>query len=72
MSEQRNLDLRLKYHWAAVIGDDGEPYTFPSPLGFRIRSDWARPAVYRWTVTVLGKVDAVHIGETDDLSRRIY
>ena len=72
MAELKTLELRLNFGWAPVLGDDDEPYTFPSPLGFRIRSDWAKPAIYRWTVTIGGRVDAVHIGEADDLSRRIY
>ena len=45
---------------------------FRTPLGFRIRADWAKPAIYRWTIKIGDRIDAVHIGEADDLSRRIY
>ena len=72
MPDAQSLTLNLEYAWTPVLDDNDQPYTFPSPLGFRIRGEWARPAVYRWAIKIGNKIDSVHIGEADDLSRRIY
>src|SRR5437667_1039497 len=72
MPELHSLNITLDYEWTPVLDDSDQPYTFPSPLGFRIRADWAKPAIYRWTIKIGDRIDAVHIGEADDLSRRIY
>ena len=72
MPDAQSLTLSLEYAWTPVLDDNDQPYTFPSPLGFQIRGEWAKPAVYRWTIKIGDKIDSVHIGEADDLSRRIY
>ncbi len=69
MSEK--ISLQAEFDWTPVLDDSGEPYEYPGSMGFRIRADWERPALYRWRILREERVEAVAYGETDNLARTL-
>jgi len=69
--EARSLELKAAWTWVPVE-DSGEQVTFPVGASDSLRARWTRPALYRWVIVSGNKVQAVHIGEAEDLAGRIY
>ena len=68
------LNLKLEYEWRPVEGELGKPYRFPNALTSHLKAQAASPAVYRWVIyhEEPGDLRKLYIGETEQLSRRIY
>ena len=67
------MNIALAYEWRPVENGPGIPYQFPEKISSHFRSNWGRPAVYRWRILQhqSGASRRLYVGETHRLSQRI-
>ena len=67
------MNIALAYEWRPAENEPGIPYHFPEKISPHFRSNWGRPAVYRWRLLQQqsGDLGRLYIGETHRLSQRI-
>ena len=64
-------NFEISFSWIAVQSSQSISYFFPAPVSSYIRSQYRRPAIYRWLIERDGKA-STYIGETENLERRLY
>jgi hypothetical protein len=61
----------ISFSWIAIQSSQSISYFFPAPVSSYIRSQYRRPAIYRWLIERDGKA-STYIGETENLEHRLY
>jgi hypothetical protein len=64
------VKLEIEFNWKDFESNEGVSYVFPSPPTSNMRR-YAGPGVYRWAVYSGEVLEAVYIGEAEDLLRRL-
>ena len=64
------MKFEVSFKWTDLMSAPERSYSFPSrPTSFMRR--YATPGVYRWAVFVGEELEAVYVGEAEDLLRRL-
>ncbi len=66
------MNIALACEWRSAENGPGIPYHFPEKISPHFRSNWSRPAVYRWRIFQhqSGDLRRLYIGETQRLRDR--